>query len=197
MSEPHERLKLARIRRGFADASSAASRFSWPYGTYSAHENGNRRLTHDKAVEYAAAFRVTPEYLLFGAGDGFSEPDAARFDHAGANAADVDLRVRALFPMRNALELWNIRSHMPAFGLREGDVACFDLAASPAPGDIVVANQADDHGEARTLIRRFEPGVLLSHDPSAPDAFIPIIGGNPSVAGVMLGMVRLSARLYS
>ena len=67
--EMNERLKLARERANFTSAADAARRFSWTLSTYRAAENGSRNITRDMAVEYARAFRVPPEWLLYGRGE--------------------------------------------------------------------------------------------------------------------------------
>lgn len=63
-----ERLKEARINCGFKNASAAAERFQWKAPTYLAHENGSRQPNLDAIKAYARAFKVTPEWLQFGAG---------------------------------------------------------------------------------------------------------------------------------
>lgn len=63
------RLREARIGAGFGSASEAARRFGWTDATYRHHENGTRNVPQPKAETYARAFRVSPEWLLFGKGD--------------------------------------------------------------------------------------------------------------------------------
>lgn len=41
-----------------------------PYGTYSGHENSGRGIPRDRIVQYARKFKVSPEWLLTGAGEG-------------------------------------------------------------------------------------------------------------------------------
>jgi len=65
----HTRLREARERAGFPDAASAARRFGWGETTYRSHENGQRGFKQRTATEYARAFRVRAEWLLFGTGD--------------------------------------------------------------------------------------------------------------------------------
>lgn len=66
MNEPFERLRKAREDAGFSSAANAAKRLGVPYQTYAAHENGNRAFKAELASRYAAAFKVEPEWLLFG-----------------------------------------------------------------------------------------------------------------------------------
>lgn len=72
--EPHERLKQARERAGFADAASAARRFGWSEATYRAHENGWRNFKQESARRYARAFRVPAEWLTLGIGPSQKKP---------------------------------------------------------------------------------------------------------------------------
>lgn len=67
--EMHERLKIARERAGFASAAEVARKFGWTETTYRAHENGQRNIPRSKAPTYARAFRVSPEWLLYGRGE--------------------------------------------------------------------------------------------------------------------------------
>lgn len=66
MIDAAHRLKEARQAAGFASAAAAAERLGVPYATYSAHENGSRGFTAEAAMKYGRAFRVQPEWLLFG-----------------------------------------------------------------------------------------------------------------------------------
>jgi phage repressor protein C with HTH and peptisase S24 domain len=66
--EPHERLKSARAGAGYPDATAAARAFGWKIPTYLSHEGGTRGIRIDAAKRYGKAFRVDPEWLLFGKG---------------------------------------------------------------------------------------------------------------------------------
>lgn len=63
---PSERLKLARRQAGWETAAEAALTFGWTPTTYFGHENGSRNFSAAKAAIYAKAFKVSPEWLLFG-----------------------------------------------------------------------------------------------------------------------------------
>jgi hypothetical protein len=69
MNTPGLRLKAARERCGFASAKDAALAMDVPIATYTQHEKAVRHLPARRADEYAAFFKVTPEYLLYGRGD--------------------------------------------------------------------------------------------------------------------------------
>jgi phage repressor protein C with HTH and peptisase S24 domain len=61
-----ERLKQARIDRGYGTAASDAEAHGWNRNTYSSNENGNAPYSYRKAKEYADAFGVRPEWLYEG-----------------------------------------------------------------------------------------------------------------------------------
>jgi phage repressor protein C with HTH and peptisase S24 domain len=68
MMDVHERLRAAREKANYDNASDATEAFGWSYSTYAGHENGSRGFNAATAAKYAAAFRVSPEWLLFGDG---------------------------------------------------------------------------------------------------------------------------------
>lgn len=61
-----DRLKQAREAAGFENAVDAIRRFGWTQSTYLGHENGSRGVTAVAAAKYGQAFRVPPEWILFG-----------------------------------------------------------------------------------------------------------------------------------
>lgn len=68
MESRADRLRKARIARGYATAAAAAEAFGWNPNTYSSNENGNAPFSYKKAKEYASAFVVRPEWLYDGQG---------------------------------------------------------------------------------------------------------------------------------
>src|SRR3954471_11374161 len=63
-----QRLRQARIDRGYDTAASAADAHAWSRNTYASNENGNAPFSYRRAKEYAAAFGVSPEWLYDAAG---------------------------------------------------------------------------------------------------------------------------------
>lgn len=84
--EQAQRLKLARGRAGYADATAAARRFGWTISTYLAHENGSRGFGVDRAKVYAEAFKVNPGWLLTGEGSPASSLKIPVSGYVGAGA---------------------------------------------------------------------------------------------------------------
>lgn len=66
MDDKQKRLLLARERAGYRSARQAALSMGWTYPTYASHENGFRNFPQRVAERYARAFRVSPEFLMFG-----------------------------------------------------------------------------------------------------------------------------------
>lgn len=64
--EAKTRLAAARERAGFRSARQAAATHDWAYASYASHEQGKRNIPPKAAQRYAAAFRVSPEFILFG-----------------------------------------------------------------------------------------------------------------------------------
>lgn len=59
---------MARKAAGYATAADAARARGWSPVAYRHHENGTAGYTQARAIEYAAAYHTTPEWLLFGRG---------------------------------------------------------------------------------------------------------------------------------
>jgi hypothetical protein len=70
MSDPSERLRIARLRAGFETAKDAADSMGLPVSTYLGHENGSRGYPAKKAEIYARKFKVREQWLLYGVGEG-------------------------------------------------------------------------------------------------------------------------------
>jgi len=72
MSEPGDRLRALRIRKGYPSAAAAAKAFGWSEHTYKSHENNTRGIRLDAARKYALAYGSTVSHIL-GVGNG-TEP---------------------------------------------------------------------------------------------------------------------------
>lgn len=73
MSDPAERLRIARLRAGFETGKDAADAMGVPVSTYLGHENGSRGYPAKKAELYARKFKVREQWLLYGVGEGPGE----------------------------------------------------------------------------------------------------------------------------
>jgi hypothetical protein len=68
MDNRAQRLRHARLEKGFETAASAADAFGWNSNTYASNENGNAPFSYRRAKEYALAFGVRPEWLYDASG---------------------------------------------------------------------------------------------------------------------------------
>ena len=68
MDERFQRLRWARIDKGYETAAAAADAHGWSRNTYASNENGNAPFSYRRAKEYAQAFGVRPEWLYDAAG---------------------------------------------------------------------------------------------------------------------------------
>lgn len=84
MSTPADRLREARVERGYETAAAAADAMGVSRATYIQHENGTRGYPATRASRYARFFGVSPEWLLYGRGK-TAEPMAPIIGRAGAD----------------------------------------------------------------------------------------------------------------
>jgi phage repressor protein C with HTH and peptisase S24 domain len=70
METPADRLRQARIAKGYDQASDAAAAFGWNRNTYLSNENGNAPFSYKKAAVYAQAFGVAADWLYSGSEGG-------------------------------------------------------------------------------------------------------------------------------
>lgn len=68
MSDPAERLAIARLRAGFNTGKDAADSMGVAVSTYLGHENGSRGIRPTQATRYAKKFKVSEQWLLYGTG---------------------------------------------------------------------------------------------------------------------------------
>ncbi len=66
MEEQSDRLRKARIKKGFTSVAEAARAYGFNRYTFSSHENGNRGISKQAAERYARAFGVSVGWLLTG-----------------------------------------------------------------------------------------------------------------------------------
>lgn len=107
MSDPAERLRIARLRAGYSTGKEAAEALGFPVSTYLSHENGSRGYPASKAFTYARKFKVREQWLLYGVGPGPGETDDPK-------AEVIDIMDR-LPPLKRAEALGYLR------GLAGGD----------------------------------------------------------------------------
>lgn len=102
MTDPAERLRIARLRAGYDTAKDAAEALGFPVSTYLSHENGSRGITAKRAATYARKYKVREQWLLYGVGPG---PGT---ENNGETAEVVDI-MEHLPPLRRAEALRILR----------------------------------------------------------------------------------------
>jgi phage repressor protein C with HTH and peptisase S24 domain len=112
-----DRLKQAREAAGFENAVDAVRRFGWTQSTYLGHENGSRGVTAGAAARYGLAFKVPPEWILFG-GD--------------LDERDLALLVTTTEPAADMVDVYNVEASA-GFGSLVGNEMVVDRLSFP-PG---------------------------------------------------------------
>lgn len=170
-----ERLREARIARGFETAASAADQFGWNRNTYASNENGNAPYSFRKAKEYAAALGVRPEWLYDAAGPMRPTPEPGYVPVIGRVGANPDGMVLFatgqepgdLAPIppggtEKAVAL-KVAGHSMRGLADDGALIYFeDQRTPPTPdmlGQVVVVETSDDEVLVKRLLRGSRPGL--------------------------------------
>ena len=146
--ERASRLKHARTRAGFEDATAAARRFGWTIPTYLAHENGSRGFDIERGTVYASAFEVNAMWLLTGEGSPSSHLTIPLSGYVGAGAVVYLAEASAGFGGIEQLKL--------PFGVY-GDYAAFKVRGDfnyPAYRDNEIIFVKKDGGSPRDYLNR-------------------------------------------
>lgn len=200
--ELNDRLRTARVQAGFRTASEATEKHGWKYPTYAGHENGLRGVKRPDLLKYAAAFGVSPEWLLTGrdraaraaapathANPGMSENPVSPF-HAPTDQMRVNIeRLAALLaPDLTSYMIYQLNRAYPALALLPGDLLVVDQKiVTPAPGGIVVAQLVDEATDTgQTLLRLYSASGLIAPVGEPP--------AGPSETEAALGTVVASMR---
>jgi transcriptional regulator with XRE-family HTH domain len=174
MDERFQRLRGARIDKGFETAAAAADAFGWNRNTYASNENGNAPFSYRRAKEYAAAFGVRPEWLYDAAGPmrpiaeaGFvpvigrvgANPDGAVLFATGQDAGDLAPIPPGGTEKAVALRVVGHSMHGVA---DDGALIYFeDQRTPPTPdmlGHVVVMETDSDEVLVKRLLRGSAPG---------------------------------------
>ena len=89
LETPADRLQEARRRAGYDKPADAMREFGWK-STYYQHEDGVRGFGRRIAERYARAFRVSPEWLMFGSGERDFRPPLVGEVGAGDEVRRID-----------------------------------------------------------------------------------------------------------
>lgn len=150
--------------------------------------NGYQKMTLDQARIFSEKLGVSLPEMLERSGladgptaqqlaPGFAASDAAPFAPAPGTEANMHFAVAEAFGMKAGLNLWRVKSRAMALaGLLEGDFLLVDTLASERAraGDVVIAQVQHPQGLA-TVLRRYEPPVLVAASTEPGDARVFVV----------------------
>ena len=175
MDERFQRLREARLAKGFETAAAAADAFGWNRNTYASNENGNAPFSYRRAKEYAAAFGIRPEWLYDATGSMLPVAEAGFVPVIGKVGANPDGLVLFatgqepgdLAPLppggtEKAVAL-QVVGHSMRDVADDGALIYFeDLRTPPTPdmlGHVVVVELDTEEVLVKRLLRGSRPGV--------------------------------------
>lgn len=154
--------------------------------------NGHQKPTLDQAQTLATELGVDLSEFLVRAEmaaapvaqaftPGFAESDAAPFVYnPGMSEGSAHRSIAAAMGERPGVDVWRVKSRAMALaGLLEGDFILVDThqAERVRPGDVVIAQIYNPRG-ASTVLRRFEPPVLVAASADPNDGRVYVVDGN-------------------
>lgn len=166
---------------------------------------GRQPMTAEQARVFARVLNVPLADVMQRAGildqgearaiaPGFSEGDASPFT---GKPNDVEtLRAKAFGGGRPGVDVWVVKTPaMMLAGYMPGDCLLVDTHQSERrkPGDVVMAQVYDwSTGSATTLLRRFEPPVLVASSPEPDDRRVHVVdGNNVAIRGLVIASWRV------
>lgn len=168
---------------------------------------GQQKMTIHWARAFAQALDLTLDQVLEHAGEvpkaeaaqlrpGFAESDAVPF--TGGPAPDHKSRslAEALGAGRAGVDIWTVRTRALMFlGFMVGDQILVDANAAERAraGDVVLAQVYNlATGTATTMLRSYQPPVLVAASPDDDDRRVYVVdGNNVSIRGVVVASWRV------
>jgi SOS-response transcriptional repressor LexA len=168
---------------------------------------GRQRMSLDWAKAFSEVLQVPLATVLEKAGvtdaptlqavtPGFAESDAAPWV-AGpepTSAREVSTVAQALGGNRPGVDVWRVKGQVMAlYGLLAGDFLLVDShqADKVKPGDVVVAQVYSPKG-ATTVLRRYEPPVLISASTDPTEGKVHVVDGiNVVIRGKVVASWRV------
>jgi transcriptional regulator with XRE-family HTH domain len=193
-------------RRAGVTADQIAEKMGRTRANVSHILNGRQRMSLDWAKAFAEVLQVPLATVLEKAGvtdaptaqqvqPGFADSDAAPFVYGPGLAEGAQVRTAAqAFGERPGVDVWRVKSAaMALWGLLPGDFMLVDThqAERVRAGDVVVAQLYTRTG-ASTVLRRFEPPVLVAASADPADARVHVVDGtNVVVRGKVVASWRV------
>lgn len=171
--------------------------------------NGHQRMSLEWANAFAEVLQVPLADVLEKAGvtdaptaqratqRGFAEGDAVAWQTDSPSQAETIKSLAAAFGYDKAgIDIWRVQSQAMALGgMLAGDLFLLDTHQSERvrQGDIVVAQIYDNRlGTATTVLRRFEPPVLVAASADPADGRVHVVDGvNVVVRGKVVASWRV------
>lgn len=154
---------------------------------------GRQRMSLEWAQAFADVLEVPIDEVLKRAGvmaedrarplaPGFAESDALPWQGEGKRANDTQAIALPLGGGRPGIDVWQIKSSALSFmGYMSGDFMLVDTHSADrcVAGDIVIAQKYNaQSGSAATLLRRYEPPVLVAASPDPDCRRVDFVDGN-------------------
>jgi SOS-response transcriptional repressor LexA len=137
---------------------------------------------------------VSPKAIAQQITPGFAESDAVPFTPAPAQADQMKIIATAFGATRPGIDIWRVKSRAMALaGLLDGDFVLVDTHQSERSraGDVVIAQLYQRNGTAITVLRRFEPPVLVAASTDLADARVHVVDGeNVVIRGKVIASWR-------
>lgn len=159
------RLREARLSRGFRSAAEAARQFQWNITSYQQAENGTRPPTRDKITEYARNFRVSVSWLLTGSGtpedtDIKTVPFFGHIDQASGYLvrSDPAAKEEVIAPPGASEFTVAIRARGGGRVVCAGALLYFENRRRPATEELLGKLCVVAIDDSKVVIRRVEPG---------------------------------------
>ena len=167
---------------------------------------GRQRMSLEWAQAFASVLNVPLATVLEKAGaatlttaqqlhPGFSDSDAVAWIPQGAEDRQVPTMAAAM-GQRPGVDVWQVKSPaLSLMGYMPGDYMLVDTHAAERvrSGDVVIAQVYDNaKGTATTILRRFEPPVLVAASMSPEDRRVHVVDGvNVVIRGKVAGSWRV------
>lgn len=205
LSQMDDKWFKAQQKKAGVTADDIAARIGRDRSVVSKIYSGQRTMSLEWAQAFSEVLLVPLAEVLERAGaakasvarqlvSGFAESDAAAWIPQGGDDRQVPTMATAM-GQRPGVDVWQVKSPALALmGYMPGDYMLVDTHAAERarPGDVVIAQVYDNaKGAATTLLRRFEPPVLVAASMAAEDRRIHVVDGvNVVVRGKVVASWR-------
>ncbi len=192
------RIREIRAQRGFT-VQQLAERLGCSYQQVTRLERGQRRLSQEWMERIATALSCRPAALIEKEPpEGLEEtliPFHAEPEHTRAHPSIVKVEdtfyLRGETPFSEKLYALEVRDNsLNLSGILAGDIVISELDAPCRINDIVVVQHYTDN-DARTILRRYEPPMLLPHATETGYTNFRADDGNIRIVSPVIKLVRL------